>query len=309
MFKRFNNKQLSIVLAAIVALYILTTAFGGKAERTFKKTLAVVDTAKVSQIMIAPPQKEPVQLMRNGNSWQVALADGNPASTAANSVKNVLQSLAFLEARQLVSRDEDQWNNYKVDSTGTRVQIMGKDKQVLDIVLGKFEYKQTGMMSYVRLYDEDEIYLVSGYLDASFNKDIDGWRDKTLIKGNKNEWAGLTFTYPADSSFALTKDTTNKWVLADGTPSKSTEIDSYLSKISNSNGTAFVNRKPLSPTPVLQLVIQTSTGMPIEIKAFPDSEHGYLLSSSLNPGAYFAGDEGGLIEKFFIGKTKFISSE
>ena len=92
------------------------------------------------------------------------------APTADNSVQSALDELNFLEATQLISRDESSWNEYKVDSGGTRVRVLEGSETTADIMLGRFEYKQTGMMSYVRPSEDEETYMVSGYLDASFQQ-------------------------------------------------------------------------------------------------------------------------------------------
>ena len=61
MFKRFDNRQLMISMGALAVLYLLTMAFGGTADRTFKKTLVSIDTAAVSSILINPPGKGEVK--------------------------------------------------------------------------------------------------------------------------------------------------------------------------------------------------------------------------------------------------------
>jgi hypothetical protein len=305
MFKRFDNKQLLIALGALVVLYIGVWAFGGKADRTFRKTLVSIDTTRLSKIVITSPKEStPVELTRSGPGWQVNTADGT-VPTAENIVERALESFNYLEATQLVSRSEDEWAGFQVDTSGTRVEVFEGDEKVSDMVLGRFEYKQSGMASYVREYEEDEIYAVNGYLDASFNRAANDWRDKTLIKGSASEWSGLNFRYPADSSFQLVKGLNGEWGFSDTTIQANTsEISSYLSSLGSTNGTEFVAR-PVTPTPVMELTIQTVSAGTIEIKSYPAAE-GYVLSSSLNPSAFFADKSGTLVEKIFVGPGKFL---
>lgn len=306
MFKRFTNRQLLITLGALVALYLLSLAFGGRSERTFRQTIAALDSAKVTQMIIAPGgSQELVTLNKNGSQWQVKLADGRFVPTAPDVVERALGQISFLEAKQLVSKKEEQWSEYKVDSAGTRVQVMQGTEKALDLILGRFEYRTTGM-NYTRLSGEDETYMVNGFLEASFNKQTNDWRDKTILKGSTNDWTALMFTYPADSSFDLMKGEDNNWILPDSSALNNTEISSYLTSIANLNGTEFVDATPSVSTPMFQLAIQSMSAGLIQIKAFEDPVHGFLINSSLNPLAYFKGDAGGLVEKVFVGLPRFL---
>lgn len=309
MFKRFNNTQLLIVLGILTLLYVSVWAFGGKADRTFRKTLVSIDTTRLSRIVITSPKSpEPVELSRSGPGWQVKTPDG-VLPTAEGIVSRALESLNYLEATQLVSRSESDWMGYQVDSAGTRVQVYEGDERVSDLILGRFEYKQSGMASYVREAEEDEVYAVNGYLDASFNRAANDWRDKTLLKGSAAEWSGLNFRYPADSSFQLVKGLDGKWGFPDSSLSvNTTEINSYLSSLGNTNGSVFVSR-PSGSTPQMELTLQLVSGGAIEVKAYPDPVHTWVLASSLNPTAFFADQSGTLVKKIFAGPGKFLAKE
>ena len=58
------------------------------------------------------------------------------------------------------------------------------------MIIGKFTFKQQGRIttSYVRLAEEDDTYATDGILSMTFNQGINTWRDKTVIKGNKDDW-------------------------------------------------------------------------------------------------------------------------
>lgn len=306
MFKRFTTRQLLITLGVLVGLYLISLMFGGRSERTFRQTIAALDSAKVTQILITPGGgQELVTLNKNGSQWQVKLPNERFAPTADGMVERALGQISFLEAKQLVSRNEDQWGEYKVDTAGTRVQVMQGTEMALDVILGRFEYRTTGM-TYTRLSGESETYMVNGFLESSFNRKTNDWRNKTVVKGNQNDWGSLTFTYPADTSFQILKGLNNSWILPDSTELNTSEVNTYLGALANLNGTDFVEATPSVATPTFQLAIQSSTAGMIEVKAFPDPEHGYLISSSQNPMAFFSGNAGGLTEKVFVGIAKFL---
>jgi len=309
MFKRFSNKQLGTTLAGLAVLYLVMVAFGGRTSRTFEKTLAAVDTATVNKILIHPPQKSSVELEKVSGTWRLKLEEGKTAPILANSLRSALGSLGLLEATQLVSRDEEDWGEYQVDSSGTQVQLFNGEEKILDVILGNFTYRTAGM-NYVRLEDDEDTYLVEGYLEGSFNKEAKAWRENKISKFITAEVLGLGFALGDTASFQMTKDSAQQWIMAGESASlDQIEVSSYLTGINALKGTDFVDRKPSTMSPDMQLSIQTSSAGIIEIKAFSDPEHGYLIQSSQNPESYFSGKSEGLFDKIFVSKGKFFAKE
>ena len=308
MFKRFTNKQLLIIFGALAVIYLGSMAFGGRTERTFKRTISAFDTAAVNQVFITPAGGEKVSLTKNGPEWSVELPGGGTAPTGKDFVKRALESIALLEAKQLVSKNKKDWGEYKVDTAGTRVEVMGGGEKLVDLIIGRFEYKQTGMMSYVRNEDDEDTYLVDGFLETSFNRKPEDWRNKILIPGPNTMWTSLLYTYPGDSSFQIMKGADNNWLFPDSSAINSSEVGSFVSSLANTNGAEFINGSPAVSTPVYQLLIQTTT-KPIEIKAYQDPTYSYILNSSANPASWFADPDGLIVEKIFVGKNKFIPTE
>ncbi len=304
MFRKFTNRQLLIVLAGLAVLYVGAISLNSGSDRSFQKNISAVDTAKVNKLIITPGgDKDPVSLQKSNDAWIVDLGNGQTATAAADGVESAVNSIMALEALQLVSRDEGKWGEFKVDTAGTRVQVMSGEESLLDIVLGRFEYKQTGPMNYVRLSGEDEVYLVNGFLEMSFNKAADDWRDKKLVKSNQSEWSNITFSYPADSSFQLFKGEDNLWRLADSTALDAAKVSSFLSTVANLRGTKFVD----APSSAYQMAIQfTGTGSALELKAFPKAD-GYVISSNQNPGAFF--DGANIWDRVFKGLGHFMVAE
>lgn len=306
MFKRFSNKQLLLALAALVVLYIVTFAFGGGKSGSFQKILATVDTAQVSQIVVtAPKAAAPITLSRAGSAWQLTPEGGKTVSADGSSVQAALAELSRLEATQLVSNSSDSWAEYQVDdATGTKISVKGGGEP-LDIVVGRFEYKQMsgGMTSYVRKAGEDEVYLVKGFFDAMFNKEADGWRNKTILKGTAGNWMNVTFSYPGNP-FQIFKGSDNIWRMPDSTQVDQSQVSAYLSAISNLNGTTFSDEIPTG-APLMRVEVADATGQAISINAFP-KDSTYVINSTANPDAYFDGAGGDLFDKVFVPMGRFL---
>ncbi|RMG71632.1 MAG: DUF4340 domain-containing protein [Bacteroidetes bacterium] len=308
MFKRFSNRHLLIALGVLAGLYLLSFAFGGRKTRTFKETLSLIDTAQVSRLQIERPGQETVDIIKNGADWQLRLSSGALVPAEPGTVNRALDQLSRLVATQLVSRRESDWATYKVDSTGTRVKVFGGETPLLDLMVGRSEFQQTRQTSYVRLHDEEEVYGVNGFLEMSFNRDRDDWRNRILLSGNRNEWSMLTRKGAGDSSLVMVKGLGNEWMLPDSTVLDRTEVNTYLTGLSNLRGSTFADGQAPSGLPVYQLQI-TTTGEPLEVRAFADPAGGYLLGSTQNPGVFFRDPDSSLTQRVFPPVARFLPVE
>lgn len=308
MFKRFTNRQLLIALGVLAGLYLLSFAFGGRKARTFRETVAVLDTAQVNQLRIMRPGTEPVELVKNGPDWQVRLPSGQLAPAEAGSVSRALGQITRLVATQLMSRREADWASFKVDSTGTRLQAMAGEGVLLDLVIGRSDFQQTRQTSYVRLADETEVYGVSGFLEMSFSRARDDWRDRTILKGNRNDWAALNLQGNRTEAFAMLKGMGSDWMLPDSTLLDRTEVNTYLTSLGNVRGSEFADGQIPAGEPDRQLLLTTTSG-PLEVRAYARPMGGYLISSTQNPGAVFADGDSSLTQRIFPDPMRFLPTE
>ncbi len=300
MFK--SNKTLGIIfviLALVTALVFLTDT--GKKDRTFRKDLVAIDTAKVNEIIIYPKSQngKEVKLVKESDGWKVVLENGKKAPVLKNKVKGMFSQLLAVKPNRLVAREKDKWPAYEVDSTATRVVVMEGGKKTLDLVIGRFNFKQPRSMStYVRLFNDTDVYEVDGFLSMSFNRGANDFRDNVVINGNYKKWNRLIFDYPADSSFQMTK-VKNRWT-AGVEILDSAKTEQYLRKIAHINNSKFddnINPEKLGE-PVYTLTIEGEDGKNIIVSAYVDSSKS-VVTSSQNPGTYF--NDKKLVEKIFIG--------
>src|SRR5207237_8357648 len=119
------------------------------------------------------------------------------------------------------------------DTSDTRIKIITTDNHTYDMVVGKFGYNPAARngLTYIRHADEEAVYAIEGSLSFTVNQDIDAWRNKTFITGNKDNWTSLTFTYPGDSSFMLSKSN-NQWMV-NGEKADSAKTAQYFNPLAN----------------------------------------------------------------------------
>ena len=308
MFQKVNNKILGIVFVILLLIGAFIFVFdGGKTERTFREVLVDIDTSKVTEILIYPKSQnhKEVKLFKDKDEWRVNLPSGGDAKVVDQRISSLFSQLLAIIPKRLAARDESKWNELQVDSTGSRVKVFEGSKLSLDIVIGRFSFQQPRTMNtFVRLYNDKDVYEVDGFLDMTFNQGANIFRDGTVIKSDHNTWKQLQFTYPADSSFQLVKSG-NSWIL-NGKTTDSLKTANYLNRLANLSNNSFVDdvKIDLSSTPTFSLNITTSDLKFIQIKGYQDSTS-YLIHSSQNPEALFDGNS--ISKTIFVGKSSFLS--
>jgi hypothetical protein len=278
------------------------------------------DTSRITSIVIYPKaeMENAIELKKVSEGWKVISGtDMFPADEMM--IKNMLDVLAGLKPQRLTATEKSHWGEYDVtDSSATRVKLYTGKKLATHLYVGRFSYQppknqnpynygqQGTMTTFVRLADEKSVYAVEGFLGMTFGRNVNDFRNKVVIRCNKDDISRVSFTYPADSSFTLVKEG-NQWTV-DGLVCDSASVATYLSTISMLTSSDFVDDQvPLSNIADFTLNIEGNNfASPIALKAFrSDSVNKYLISSSLNDGAYFSGKRNDLVDKVFVSKGNF----
>jgi Domain of unknown function (DUF4340) len=308
MFRKVSNKILGLIFAVLLIVVVLLFLFeGGKNERTFRQVLVDIDTTAVTKILIYPKSQEhkEVKLFKDGENWQVSLPAGGTAKVPDQRIREVFKQLLAIKPERLAARDESKWNELQVDSTGTRLKVYEGSKLALDIVLGRFSFQQPrSMNTFVRLYNDKDVYEVEGFLDMTFNQGANVFRDGTVIKSDLNNWKQLQFTYPADSSFQLTKNG-NNWLI-NGLKADSAKTVNFLRRLASLSNNNFKDGVKIDPksAPTFSLNVTTNDLQFIEVKGFKDPSS-LVIHSSQNPETWFDGSS--LSKSIFVGKSTFLT--
>jgi hypothetical protein len=325
MYKKINIKSLIIIFAVLLILAVIIFYMDSrKGERTFRSNIVDTDTSKVTSIVIYPKinREEPIVIQRKGNFWKIKSRQ-RLFNADENVINNILKTLTELKPKRVAATDKSRWKQFEVtDSLATRVKLITGKKTGADIYFGKFSYQQPKSQmayyynqrgtinTYVRIANDKIVYVVEGYLGMTLNRELNDFRNKSILRSNKSDWTRLSFTYPADSSFYLVKEG-GKW-LVNGIMADSAAVADYFNSISWLSSSDFIDdQKPLHSEPDLSLKIEGDNFVrPIQVKAYKaDTINRYLITSSLNEGTFFSGRKSKLTEKIFVGKNKFLAPE
>ena len=200
-----TNIFLILLLLALVAAVVGTQFFGKDKQRSFRKDLVSIDTAKVTKMLLYPSSLEGKKLTFqrvNTSSWEVQVADSAAAPAQNDMVKYMLGSLLSVKPKRMAAKSSDKWAEYQVDGdTGTRLKIMEGDKEKLDLHIGKFsmqqnpqrpgqemnpaqmrQQQQPKMSTFVRLEGDQETYAVDGMLSMTFNRKAEDFIARPVVE-------------------------------------------------------------------------------------------------------------------------------
>jgi len=315
MANKINNTKLLYIFLGLVAILLLARFFGGNKQQSIRTDLFSVDSASVSSIILETKaeKQEPMTLVKNGTIWEVKKGDAT-AEADEEAIKGMLSLVKDVKVKRLAARSKDKWASLEVnDSLGSHVKIMSGSEVVADFVVGKFSFSQNpanpqqpNIASFVRLTDEDEVYVVDGYMAMSFNQSFSGLRNKQMIKADANSINTLGFSYADGTTLELTKSESS-WTMGE-TTADSASVQRYLNRISNLlHSTILDSFDPSTATELAKLQIAGNNMEPISLKCFQGSTpKEFIVNSSQNPDAYFTGDSASLYTKVFARQADFL---
>ncbi len=306
MYRKINIKLLAGVFVVLLVVAVMVEMIDmRKGNRTFKQDLVNVNADDVTAIEVNAKSAagKPVTLKKENDVWKVE-ADGKTYRADQSVASSMMAQLNGMKPKSLVTNDKDRWDEFEVtDSLGTRVKLFNGKDLLADVIFGKFSYSQPQTMtSYVRLAGDKDVYGVNGMLGMSFNRNVNSFRDRTLISSNTANWKKLTFTYPADSSFTLEK-VNNKWMI-NGMAADSASVVRYFNSIARLDDSKFAATDPTG-APTHTLKIEGNNNMqPVEINGYYTDADNFVLATSQNKGTYFNDPE--TAKKIFIPNGKLL---
>lgn len=304
MFKKFNTKTLLIILVILGGIAAYNKYNSNKNENTFRDEFVKVDTSTVTQILIYPKadKGKEIKITKVAAGWELQ-NDKIKTVADSNAVRSLLSNFVDVKSVSLGAADKSGWADLQVtDTSGTRIKIITKD-QTFDMIVGKFGYDPSSRngSTYIRHTNEEQVYVIEGFLSMSINQGFNSWRNRSFIIGNKDNWNTLTFNYPGDSSFVINKQN-NAW-LVNGEVGDSAKIIQFLNGLSNLQSSGFVENYTPGSTPVYALSIHGNNQTAISVQAYAaDSTQKFILHSSQNADAYFSEAQSNIVNRVFVGK-------
>jgi len=181
---RGRNTAILVVLAAALGAYLFFVerhrdAPAAEAPDSPRgKVFDKLDAAKIEEIQIAASSGETTTLRKVDNAWRLTA----PITVAADQTEatGAASNLATADVQSVV--DEQPKDLAVFGLAKPRVTItfrVAGDKTPRTLLLG--DKNPTGSDLYAKLPDAPRVFLVSAYLDGTFDKGLFGFRDKRIL--------------------------------------------------------------------------------------------------------------------------------
>ena len=300
--KRSNNKILLIVLIVLSGGFVLTRVFHAPSrERNLDETIFTLDTSQISAIHISPAIQDNarISLIRFGSDWKVEMKDRS-ANSDKSRVKSALNILGSMQANRVLTRNSEKWSSYHVDTTGTFVKVILDSNNAKEFWIGKMGTGQ----SCIRVEGQNEVYEIEGMLEPTFNKHFNDWRDKTFVKLQTDKISKITFEYPADTGFVVSKPG-RSWEIGIN-KADSSKVQSYLNRFKSRSLRDFADDFTPSTKPTYTVTLNSGSDV-ITVQGWNIQDDRWVLNSSQRSDVYFSSNDSSFIRSLFVGETWFLT--
>ncbi len=318
--KKIDNKVLLLiflVLAIAVGIFYYVDQTGG--DRSFRNDLIDIDSAGISAITVYPRggTSSAYQLSRTGKEWKVVIR-GREFPADSNAIRNTISTLLQVRPARVAGKGSESWKQFDLtDSLSVRVVVEEDGREAADFRIGKLTFAQTpaapgtgrnqnfSPLSHIRVAGDDRVYVAEGYIAMLFSDNPAMFRNRTLLRLPKESISLLTFTYPGDSSFVLSKSG-NSWTTS-GRPADSAKVESFLATLANLSGHEFADDITPPAFYPFRLAIEGEGLTTVRLSGFfMEEPKNYLVESSLQPGVLFGSANPGLFYRVFPSPQYFL---
>ena len=193
-------------LAILVAIGVLVGGYlyyDSKHEPSdAKKTDKVFDgvqAEKIDQVTVKAESGERATVRKQGDKWQVVQPAAAPADEAT--LSGITSGLAALDVQRVVDEQPTDLKQYGLDPA--RIEV-DSPSPARSSGCSSGRKTPTGTDLYAKLPGAPRVFLVSSYLEATFNKTTFDLRDKTILKFDRDKVDHLDVQSP-DRTLAFAK--------------------------------------------------------------------------------------------------------
>jgi hypothetical protein len=174
---------LFVVLAGLVA-YIYFADSGDTTADDKEKAFASLNADDIEEVEIKAASGETSRVRKADNTWN--LVEPVQAVADENEMTSITSSLTSLDIQRVVDESASDLKQYGLEPARIEVAFRTKNaKELQRILLG--ERTPAGGDMYARLPNEKRVFLVSSFLDSTFNKDTFALREKSVIKLDRDK--------------------------------------------------------------------------------------------------------------------------
>jgi hypothetical protein len=169
---------LAVVLAALVGYIYYLNGRDTTSTDAKEKAFAAVKDEDVEEVRIKAADGQTTRVQKADGAWKIV--EPEPIAADQGELTSIVGSLANLEIQRVVDEQASDLKQYGLEPARVEVEFRARgDKEPKRIALG--EKTPTGGDLYARLPGQPRVFLVSSFLDSTFNKNTFALRDKSVI--------------------------------------------------------------------------------------------------------------------------------
>jgi hypothetical protein len=151
-------------------------------DKKLEKVFSGVEADKIDQVTIKSESGDRTTVQKQSSKWQVTA----PVTAAADEgeLSGLTSNLSSLEMQRVVDEQPADLKQYGLQPARVEVGFKagGQERHLL---VG--QKTPTGTDLYAKLPDKPRVFLISSYLDSTFNKSTFDLRDKTVLKFDREK--------------------------------------------------------------------------------------------------------------------------
>jgi len=174
-----------------------------------KKKVFSVEAAKIEELQVKAGGGDQTTLKKERERWKLVAPVA--ADADEGEVSGITSNLASLEQQRVIDEKPADLKPYGLDTPKIAVGFRtAGDKAMKRLLLGS--KTPTGGDMYAKLEDAPPVFLVSGFLDSTFDRSTFDLRDKAVLKVERDKVDGIDLQAPTGAlRFAKAQDA---WALA-----------------------------------------------------------------------------------------------
>lgn len=296
------QKEYIILTAVIVILVLVLILSTGRNKMSYKlPKLDEIKPESISQFEINT-QEESIVIQRSQNDWLIMPSQYKADPDKVNEMLDVIRNLTLTE---LVS-DKKNYSRYELDEENRiQVKVFSDGELVREFYIGKAS--STYSHTYVRMAESPDVFHARDSFRGTFDQNISGLRDKSVMEFLKEEITGLILSGDFDSlefkkQIGQTEPDVKKqeeqeeeeisppkeeeiWLTQDGKEAKTSEVNSILSKLSSLNCDSYMDEeeKESLKNPIYSIIVKGAKDYKLDIyKKREEEDDEYPALSSEN---------------------------
>jgi len=178
----------TIILAVLLAgagAYIYFYEWGERPAAEEKtKAFASITSDSIEEVQVKSATGETTHLRRGANGWEIV--EPVKANADPSEISSLTSNLSSLEVQRVVDENPNDLAQYGLNPARVDVAFRTKnEKDFRHLLVG--EKTPTGGDLYAKLQNEKKVFLVSSFLDNTFNRTTFDLRDKKILEFDREK--------------------------------------------------------------------------------------------------------------------------